>query len=145
MSTIRTARRRFGRTGLTAIALLLGVIATAGQLSSIAHMLLVPHAICREHGAIVHVSRDTVHGTARDDVRQAAYHDADGGGESDDHEHCLCDAVRRAHWVGAGATACTPTACPLTNFAAIRTERAPLSSQAILSLAPKNSPPASRA
>lgn len=108
-------------------------------------MLLVPHAICSEHGAIVHVGTDVAREDSRSDTTRAAYHDAGSGTETDHHEHCLCDAIRRASWVGASATACQPVDGAVTNIAAIRAVQRPLSSQSILSLAPKSSPPTSRA
>jgi hypothetical protein len=140
-----TTTRKLVRLWLRPTALALALTATAGQLSAVVHMLLVPHAVCPEHGALVHVASDTARARERDSSARSEYRDAGELSESDQHDHCLADAARRAASLVAsplssklavGALAGTPAVCGPESA-----ER----SVDLLSLAPKSSPPSARA
>ena len=126
---------------LHATALALTLIATAGQLLGVAHMLLVPHAMCAEHGALVHVASETAPARERDGAARSEYRDAGAGNESDHHDHCLSDAARRAAWVVARAASSKLPAFALASAPAVCAADSAERSVDLLSLAPKSSPP----
>jgi hypothetical protein len=72
------------------------VACVLAQLAGVAHLLLVRHATCAEHGEIVHL--DATHGDAGEDAPtgHAALRAADGLGEAHEHDHCVVASGRRA-------------------------------------------------
>lgn len=122
--------------------MLLALLALGGQLLGTAHLLLMPHAVCAEHGELIHLHD----GVAAED---AAHHESPvttqlsvpEAAEADAHEHCLASALRRDQLALYEA----PSTLILVSAsqAVARVERsvhAP-KSVAILLLAPKSSPP----
>ncbi len=109
-------QRRLARFALAFVAIFIA----AGYLASIAHMALVAHAACAEHGKLVHVglgaASDHEHSDADlDDVapatdaragRSARHGDAASEGESiaeGEHDHCVVGTARPGESVAARA------------------------------------------
>lgn len=127
---------------------LAGLVATfclLGQLSTLAHNILVRHATCAEHGELVHQS--TAPGAtkaisaARRDVAVRASA-ADDQAEGHGHEHCLVLAHGRGHVGLDGASA--PATVEPPEYQAVAPVAAPAraASHTVYRLAPKTSPPA---
>lgn len=129
------------RSSVLALALL-GVV---GQLSGVAHLLLVPHAVCAEHGAVVHAA-EHAHAALATTARESATAKVVAAEHAgDDHdEHCGSYLVRRAD-------ACVSNASAVHVATALLAPQPPLAAAArthgvaILTFAPKCSPPAPRA
>jgi hypothetical protein len=119
----------------------LAIFALAGQVASFAHLVLVRHVTCAEHGEMIEVGHGHAavatapHRRAVTAVSEAA------GAEAHGHEHCLLTPMRRDR-LAAGA----PVAFDSVHIDAYGTigvvgtdEVAP--PIALIVLAPKNSPP----
>jgi len=131
-------RRRPAPRRLLPLILTLGVILS--QIVGLGHNVLVAHSRC-DHGAFIHEAEHAVVPTA---TSVAEHHHGNavvqgGAGSEDDHEHCDPFAVTP------GLTSVNPVSAPL---ALVHGEVLPWSVRpasertvAILSLAPKNSPP----
>ena len=119
----------------------MAVIALAGQLSGFAHLVLVRHVTCAEHGDMIEVGRNRAI-AAKAVHRQAPVTFADASSEeSHGHEHCLIAPMRRDR-IAAGAPASldqlhVDAYCTIGRIA--NDEASP--PIAIIVLAPKNSPP----
>jgi hypothetical protein len=127
-------------------ALALALFALSGQLFGIAHLLLVPHAVCAAHGELIHVERaaNTAAPTAVDSTR-AAYRGEAGGETSDSHEHCLAFALRREHHAAAAVRALVVPKAPAKSTRPHADSAAVVRAALILLFAPKGSPPIARA
>lgn len=138
-------RARDARLPLRTSAILLGILALLAQGTQVGHMLLVEHAICAEHGELVH-------GEAHQAVGPWAFEAASGqsmalrprfaADQAHAHEHCgtvseRSDAVASA----AQATLTLPRRDSVVAPPAKLSLRA--RRRARLSFAPKTSPPAS--
>ena len=118
---------------------LLGVITAAallfGQLSGVAHLLIVDHQRCLEHGELVHAPAP-----ARDDARrQHASMIGVEAGETHAHDHCLCVSSRRDTALHADVAAGAAIAPAAVHDSSARP--APPAATRRWLLAPKNSPP----
>lgn len=137
---MRTSTARYSAAALAALFLL-------GPIMGYAHLLLVRHAQCPEHGELVHLGEAAV--APEGDIglesnRPGAATDVVGSGhqsENHGHDHCDLVATRKAqaplHAAGpALQAAATPSPHPIDD--------GPLAGSqiAIYRLAPKNSPPA---
>jgi hypothetical protein len=143
-TTSKERRQRSGvRQGLVyAFALLV----LAGQFSSLAHQLLVQHAVCAEHGELIDVHagvarQASADRTAANEAAVSTGDSAVGGAEAGD-EHCAVLAHRRDQAAG-------PQRAETLTFVAGAEEPALPSVDAHrppqvvqLRLAPKQSPPA---
>lgn len=114
----------------------------SGQLAGVAHMALVRHVTCPEHGELLH---------AEDDGTPSAPTPADGTASlaaltedsesSHGHDHCAVAIQRRAQTMPVSRVAVAHTVSPVTEASNERAAPAmPLG--AIYRLAPKSSPPA---
>jgi hypothetical protein len=123
-----------------AVALLALSVLVLGNLGSLAHLLLVRHARCHEHGELLHAwqgSPATLPARGLERVVQTS--EAAAGGHR--HEHCAVGAASRRDAV-AGQT-CLPGARALFQ-AALSTSHddCPQAVGRVWMLAPKQSPPA---
>jgi hypothetical protein len=130
------------------LAACVAVLVVFTQFSSFAHMLLVRHATCPEHGELIHPDEDGAAPAHHDAV---ASHDKsqgpsiESGPESANghgHDHCAVLAHRRDSTTLAAASNC-PLPVPPPALAGIDGHRQILTpaSFALYLLAPKNSPP----
>jgi hypothetical protein len=119
-----------------------------GQVSSLAHTLLVQHATCAEHGESIHVSD-----AARLDQTAAgagigfadpvvAGSDAGAPAEGHGHDHCLAVAHGRGHVGLRTLTAPVTANPPVLVVVTAETANSRPASCPVYRLAPKNSPPA---
>lgn len=137
---------RLARTGSGKVpAIALAALCLLGPILSYAHMLLVAHARCPEHGELLHVE-------APGAVQLGARTEAAGGlsvigsaerlsSESHAHDHCVVASARKAETVleSAGAIAVIEPAGSPGGGDERRAGSAPVP---LYVLAPKNSPPA---
>lgn len=122
----------------TCVALLL----TLSALGQVAHFLLVPHAICGEHGELLDLSEGAAHSAAAQ---------ADSGSEADsrvgsdhladEHDHCqvLARGEREQAWPERPALEIAPAALALALMSA--GPKGVIQTLPALLLAPKTSPP----
>ena len=123
------------------VASVLATIALAGQVTSFAHLVLVRHVRCAEHGELVEIgkARAATKATRRNAPTNfvSAESTADGHG----HEHCLIAPMRRDR-IAAGAPAWLDSlhvdAFSTVGVVAEDEVAPPI---ALILLAPKNSPP----
>jgi hypothetical protein len=119
----------------------LAVVALAGQLSSFAHLVLVRHVTCAEHGEMVEVGneQDLVATTANEEAPAAVA--ATSPADAHGHDHCLIVPMRREH--AALGTAGSFDSAHLDAYGTIGHGGDSLISPpiALILLAPKNSPP----
>jgi hypothetical protein len=117
-------------------------LALIAQLGGVAHLAVVDHVACAEHGDMVEVSPDAggprslaAAETATQGIR-AVHVKAHG------HDHCLIAAFRRERArAGATVSMCIPVSQKRAEQAALLASEPP-PAIAILHLAPKSSPPA---
>ena len=111
-------------------------LALFAQVFALAHLLLVPHTRCAEHGETVHEGHvvETRRVPLADGVALAPA--ASDGGE--DHDHCQAASDRRT-WSGEQSTCDVAIlAIEAVAFVVVETESAP---RAVYRTAPKASPP----
>ncbi len=115
---------------------LLALVFVGSQLAQLAHLVVVPHAVCPEHGHVVHGSE------------AGAESPSDGlslGAAQVEHDHdtCLLQAVPRQTGLVSGAAAGSP---PPTPAAATPEPLIPVlatrATEGLYRLAPKQGPPA---
>jgi hypothetical protein len=136
---------RDARLPLRTSAVLLGILALLAQGTQLGHMLLVEHAICAEHGELVHgEAHQAVEPWALDAAagQSMALRPGFAAEQAHAHEHCGTASERRD---AVASAALTPLG--LVRLDLIVAPPAELSPhprpRAQLSLAPKTSPPAS--
>jgi hypothetical protein len=124
---------------LRCLAACLALLLAGSSLGQIAHFLVVPHAICEEHGELVEVSAHAGHDAAaerHDDTPASAPSE-----EAPTHDHCELLASDQRHVAVpiAALIAVVPAApSPLLALPLARPARV---SRLTLALAPKTSPP----
>ncbi len=138
LSQVRTLPRNRVSRGFAAA---LAVVALAGQLSSFAHLVLVRHVTCAEHGDMIEVGRERVIAAAATERAAEDSVAAASPAESHGHEHCLVAPMRRDRLASrAGAVLDSSHIDAYGTIGVARSETiAP--AIAVLVLAPKNSPP----
>ena len=112
---------------------LIACLCLAAQSFALAHLFLVVHNRCSEHGEVVHGEGHHDHGDglARWDI---------GGTESDaDHDHCQTFAEPRDHRIDPPVFAVTLAAA--TELTLASELAAPVTTRPLYRLAPKVSPP----
>jgi hypothetical protein len=127
------------------LALGLALFALVGQLSSSAHLLLVRHAVCPEHGELIHAAsgepRRSEHAKAPDGKLALVQASADGDEFADAHGHCPIATHRRERGVPSAAAARIEAADSVRALYIPTQQQAFAFGGALLLLAPKNSPP----
>ncbi len=137
--------RRAASPWLRVLAVLVAFVLSASALSQAAHFLLVPHAICAEHGELLELGERAAHDALQHDP---AAHDSEPEASQTElpaeHDHCqlLARSQRELSLFQAASVALLPAACsvPAPIFADSRDLTRP---QQRLALAPKTSPPRS--
>ena len=136
------------RSGSQRASLLLAFGFVASQLLGAAHLSLVPHLICPEHGELIHVreaeigtgvaARQTVDG---EQFRGKSFRGTPGSAALDAHDHCLLSILRSGQLVLPKARGAL--VAPGTGISPFIVREAPArpSGIAIVLFAPKNSPP----
>ncbi|HEX3867107.1 MAG TPA: hypothetical protein VHV78_10150 [Gemmatimonadaceae bacterium] len=122
-------------------AAILAVVALAGQLASFAHLVLVRHVTCAEHGELVEIGRDQSTVAVRSQRPAASTVGDASQTETHGHEHCLLAPMRRDR-LAASATAAFDVARFDTDPTISRAPDVAVSpAVAVIVFAPKNSPP----
>jgi hypothetical protein len=141
------ARREGGGRVTSWLALVLVCASVAGQLASFAHLALVRHSVCAEHGELIHsddAGQD--HAAAGAAVAsgvpgRAAFSIAHGADAAHTHEHCLLVTGRREHAVHRAAVTFEDCA-GVQQVLAVVVQPAAAVAPAVFAYAPKCSPPA---
>jgi len=127
----------------------LAALCLVGQLFSFAHLGLVRHVTCPEHGELVHADGDALDaaaGAARSQRSQLSedalpsYGDVPSLPSGHGHDHCLVTTLRRDHLAHQPSHAAV-VAQPEQSIASHAGGDEPSAAFALFRLAPKNSPP----
>jgi hypothetical protein len=120
---------------------MLAVLALAGQLGSFAHLVLVQHVSCADHGELIEVAPQNAIVAARTELSGPAVRASATSDPLHGHDHCTLSPLRRDHLhrIGQSSHALAPleSASPPAHGRIVVT--AP--KLALFLLAPKNSPP----
>jgi hypothetical protein len=116
-----------------------GLLALA-QVVAFAHMALVEHRTCAMHGEATHGGHGAVSPAFESTLLPAAQPASDA--VSDGHDHCVCMALGRERFVLAPLGSDGMFAIVSAALQGIQVVQQSALSIAVLSLAPKNSPPA---
>jgi hypothetical protein len=121
---------------------LCGLLAVA-QVVAFAHVALVAHRICAEHGESIHAS-PVVDSLAPTDLDEAlaSVSPSRGAAVGHDHDHCLCMVHSRERFVVPPRTSTGLVRVAIAHAWQGSPPLAPALSVALLLLAPKGSPPA---
>lgn len=143
MSSARapSALRGATRASLRALAGLVAVLLALSSLGQVAHFLIVPHAICAEHGELVELTSVAGHAVSAPSKADGASVSAVTTRElSEDHDHCqvLSRGQRELSSPTAGLPGLPHAACE--GRSRVDADAAPRL-LAALTLAPKTSPP----
>jgi hypothetical protein len=129
---------------LRLLAALVALLLTASALGQAAHFLLVPHAICAEHGELLELSEGEGHvaGEHETGAENARDTHASAPEAVATHEHCevLARGQREQALPGTPVAALLP-AVPPARVVSFSEQLAPAPSVSCLALAPKTSPP----
>jgi hypothetical protein len=139
----RNSRARAG--GIQHVAPLLALLFLGGQFLGTAHLLLVPHAVCPEHGELIHIDDAAVsglRGAARHETLASAYRSAAEPTAVDVHDHCLVSALRREQSALRKARGTLVPVWVSLPIAYVEHAVALPKPGAVLLFAPKSSPPA---
>jgi hypothetical protein len=136
---LRFTRKPSSKGGAAALALLCVV----GPILGYAHMLLVAHVQCVEHGELLHVAAATAVETRANAGRRTAEPSVDSRSdvesESHEHDHCCVASARKTQ---AAVDSVRPVAVATVQPAHPMSERAVACPPvALYVLAPKTSPP----
>lgn len=118
----------------------LALFAVASQVGVIAHLALVEHVACSEHGELVEVSQTRASATPSLASPEVGARFTSDSQRSHGHDHCQLATLRRPH------TSPTPASHASTSALVAMApghpvKRSPPSSLSPLQLAPKTSPP----
>jgi hypothetical protein len=140
LSTGRRQRASWTR----CLAFVVAAIVLASQLSSLAHHLLVAHAVCPRHGEWIHADELAAHESSAADASQAdapAAWSALPTDSAHEHEHCAVVSDRRQSLAAQARSQIVSPVDDVAHVAIGRTCAASTGSVPLLRLAPKNSPP----
>lgn len=142
------ARRKRGRkatpASLRLLAALVAILLSASALGQAAHFLLVPHAICAEHGELLELDEPRAHvDVGHERAAEAEQHPHASPSEGTlEHEHCQVLARGQREQALPNAPTAELLPAVMTRSAAIAVQRAaPSAPLDALDLAPKTSPP----
>jgi hypothetical protein len=140
--TKQAERRRSTSIGLRALCVLVTLLLAGSALGQVAHFLLIPHAICAEHGEFLELASSDARAvsaasTSDVDRTQLTRTDADAA-----HEHCQFVARREREQLVTGAPALEISPAPPRALVLVTAPAAP-PGQSISRwlVAPKTSPP----
>lgn len=129
------------------LAALIASLVVLGHISASAHLLFSRHAICPEHGEIIHLDEETSSATlvtpvAKTDSAASFSSRTDGQSAGHSHDHCLLISHRRERATLSLSQISLCVATPRVGGAYLPQDVPRPPSIAIFRLAPKNSPPA---
>jgi hypothetical protein len=134
-------RRVRKHTAMRVVASFLATVALAGQVTSFAHLVLVRHVTCAEHGELVELGKEHAIPKAPPPKRPSSFVSAESTADGHGHDHCLIAPMRRDRIV-AGAPSSLDSfhvdAYGTVGVVAVDEVAPPI---AVILLAPKNSPP----
>ncbi|HEY6080375.1 MAG TPA: hypothetical protein VIW29_16285 [Polyangiaceae bacterium] len=142
----KAARRKTTPLLLRALAALAALLLAASSLGQVAHFLLVPHAICAEHGELLEL-HDGEHRAAEAGAEALTPDDATSPRAAapdavESHDHCQLLARSQRELALPVATAFeAPLAPSVCAPSLLHAAAEPTGQLAALSLAPKTSPP----
>lgn len=146
---VTPARRRFAtRAALRALATFVAALVGLSSLGQFAHFLLVPHAICAEHGELLELSGGHPvegHAVHTDESSPSSPGVTVLDTPSGQHDHC--EVLARGQREQAEPTPATVSVLPAVQArpaGELATTSRVLEAAAPLSLAPKTSPPRAR-
>lgn len=136
---MRSLTRHRSTRGLAA---LLAVVALAGQLASFAHLVLVRHVTCAEHGEMIEIGSAAT-SVAVTTPREAApaMRAATSPAAAHDHEHCLISPMRRDRLAATASVWQEAARVDADDAIGVTHDRAVPPPIAAIILAPKSSPP----
>jgi len=147
MSMAERARTKGGRKAasswLRVLAALVALVLSAGAVGQAAHFLLVPHAICAEHGELLELDEAAAHQQREhESATDASQPHASQAELAGDHEHCqvLARGQRELALPQAGSAQLLPAAHSADAPSALDSPNV-TPQQERLALAPKTSPP----
>ncbi len=118
------------------------MVALIAQLGSVAHLAIVKHVECSEHGELVEVADAAGASRSLDLLGAKTLSVRADQILTHGHDHCSIAAFRRER-IRPGSSVSAPVLATDARMAVLVTERdAPPPAIALLKLAPKNSPPA---
>ncbi len=138
----KTRRRPATRAALRALATVVAVLLGLSSLGQTAHFLLVPHAICAEHGELLELSEEESHASSHEASHRDEEPHEDASQPTGEHEHCQVLA-RGQREQALPTPSSLEVPAPAAPAGRLRIA-APLPAHAALptlSLAPKTSPP----
>jgi hypothetical protein len=147
MKLARPIRWHRHRSSLRWGAVTMLVFALAGQVSTLAHLALVKHAVCLEHGELIHAAEHAQPSTARAPTRSESARvllQTRDGEEASTHadEHCTVTAHRRAQAVFRAAPSVHVRLAAMSPAGLARPQAVRAFGRTVFHFAPKCSPPA---
>ena len=147
MRVMRLSSRRDA--GKRSVQVFLAIVCAALQLGVAAHFFLVQHALCAEHGDLVHADSPHASQVASERAAEAqtnapVLQTGQALDDAHEHDHCLQSNARGRSVIEAreGRLTEAPRAASVPIHAVVRSpEPRALRSLKLLLLAPKNSPP----
>ncbi len=129
---------------LRALAAFVALLLGTSSLGQVAHFVLVPHAVCLEHGELVELhGAAEAHADAAGAANQERVTAPHGG---DEHDHCeLIARAEREQLLGPAPSLDVAAAARSVERCGVAREQLERPALGVLMLAPKTSPPASRA
>jgi hypothetical protein len=124
----------------------LAALCLVGQLSSLAHMAVVRHVACSEHGELVHADEGRTAGPARHTASESdsalpRLAPVPTPPSAHGHDHCLVTTLRRERGVLPQQSHLAGVAPAEQRLVGDGRDVPPVASFALFRLAPKNSPP----
>ncbi len=120
---------------------LIAALSLVAQLGSVAHLAVVQHVTCLEHGEQIDVARDSGAPAVADAKPVTEPHIAASGEPGHGHEHCPLAAFRRQRALPESHARVLPPATADPRAFVLAAHVTPAPAIALLSLAPKSSPP----
>lgn len=139
---------RRDRGALRCVAVFVAALCLFSQLSHVAHMILVRHATCAEHGELIHVDEGRSvaaehQGFVHDEATSSYSVTATTPAEAQSHDHDPCYVLSQRESASLPpADAVVPTGARMPSMLLGEGSLQAPSASALYWLAPKNSPPA---
>jgi hypothetical protein len=129
--------------GLRALSVLVALLLAGSSLGQVAHFLLIPHAICAEHGEFLELTRPSIEVASTESASDAGRAQLTSSNVDTGHEHCQLMARREREQLLQGTAA--PEILPAESRALAPVAPPVAASAEGISrwlVAPKTSPPA---
>jgi hypothetical protein len=119
----------------------LATLALAGQVTSFAHLVLVRHVTCAEHGELVEIGKEGAIPKAPPPKRTTSFAGADSTADGHGHDHCLIAPMRRDRIAARAPGSLDSFHIDAYGTIGVIAEDEVAPPIAVILLAPKNSPP----